>query len=94
MLFRSVPQRAGDGGRFVTGFTGERYALPEAVDALRRVRKLERTGERIVLSGADPLNLVGVIVPGARVPAIRTAVVEYTDGLAEPSAASELAMAT
>ena len=69
------------GGRFVTGFTGEQYALPDAVDALRRVRKLERTGERITLSGADPLNLVGVIVPGKRVPAIRTASVTYVDGL-------------
>ncbi|HUP85793.1 MAG TPA: DEAD/DEAH box helicase [Acidimicrobiales bacterium] len=69
------------GGRFVTGFTGEQYALPEAVDALRRVRKLERTGEVVRLSGADPLNLVGVIVPGTRVPAVRTAVVTYTDGL-------------
>jgi ATP-dependent Lhr-like helicase len=76
------------GGRFVTGFTGEQYALPEAVDALRRVRKLERSGERIALSGADPLNLVGVIVPGRRVPAIRTATVVYVDGipLDEPSA--------
>ena len=69
------------GGRFVTGFTGEQYALPQAVDALRRVRKLERTGERITLSGADPLNLVGVLVPGRRVPAIRTASVTYVDGL-------------
>lgn len=84
------------GGRFVTGFTGEQYALPDAVDALRRVRKLERTGQVVTLSGADPLNLVGVIVPGRRVPAIRTAVVQYVDGLAEPSPAAEneLAIAT
>jgi ATP-dependent Lhr-like helicase len=69
------------GGRFVTGFTGEQYALPAAVEALRRVRKLERTGEHVTLSGADPLNLVGVIVPGTRVPAIRTAAVTYVDGI-------------
>jgi ATP-dependent Lhr-like helicase len=74
------------GGRFVTGFTGEQYALPDAVDALRRVRKLERTGEVVTVSGADPLNLVGVIVPGARVPAIRTATVTYVDGAAVASA--------
>jgi ATP-dependent Lhr-like helicase len=74
------------GGRFVTGFTGEQYALPEAVDALRRVRKLERTGEVVTVCGADPLNLVGVIVPGARVPAIRTATVTYVDGAAVASA--------
>lgn len=74
------------GGRFVTGFTGEQYALPDAVDALRRVRKLERTNEVVTLCGADPLNLVGVIVPGARVPAIRTATVTYVDGAAVASA--------
>jgi ATP-dependent Lhr-like helicase len=79
------------GGRFVTGFTGEQYALPQAVEQLRRIRKIERTGEVIRLSGADPLNLVGVIVPGTRVPAVRTAVVEYTDGLAQADAATELA---
>jgi ATP-dependent Lhr-like helicase len=76
------------GGRFVTGFTGEQYALPDAVDALRRVRKLERSGEVVTLSGADPLNLVGVIVPGTRVPAIRTASVTYVDGAAVASTES------
>jgi ATP-dependent Lhr-like helicase len=70
------------GGRFVTGFTGEQYALPEAVDALRRTRRLERTGELVRLSAVDPLNLVGIIVPGARVPAVRTQTVAYRDGLA------------
>ena len=70
------------GGRFVTGFTGEQYALPEAVDALRRVRKLERTGERVTVCGADPLNLVGVIVPGDRVAAVRTTTVTFVDGVA------------
>ncbi len=70
------------GGRFVTGFSGEQYALPDAVDALRRVRKLERTGEVVTLCGADPLNLVGVVVPGARVAAVRTTTVTYVDGVA------------
>jgi ATP-dependent Lhr-like helicase len=69
------------GGRFVNGFVGEQYALPEAVDALRGVRRSERTGEMVRVSGADPLNLVGIVVPGARIPAIRTNTVRYRDGL-------------
>ncbi len=69
------------GGRFVTGFVGEQYALPEAVDGLRRVRRSERTGETVRLSATDPLNLIGVIVPGERVPAVRTRTVAYCDGL-------------
>lgn len=70
------------GGRFVTGFTGEQYALPEAVDQLRALRRAPRAGEVIVrLSAADPLNLVGILTPGPRVPAIRTNTVTYRDGL-------------
>src|SRR5262249_8347114 len=52
------------GGRFVSGFSGEQYALPHAADELTRVRKTQRTGERVVVNATDPLNLVGVIVPG------------------------------
>jgi ATP-dependent Lhr-like helicase len=76
------------GGRFVTGFTGEQYAWPGAVDALRAVRRMPRTGERIVLSAADPLNLVGILTPGARVPAGGSASVTWCDGepLSEASA--------
>lgn len=68
------------GGRFVTGFSGEQYALPTAVDHLARVRKEPRTGERVVVNATDPLNLVGVIVPGDRVTSIRTREVVYVDG--------------
>jgi ATP-dependent Lhr-like helicase len=71
------------GGRFVTGFSGEQYALPEAVDALRAIRKQDRTGETVTLSGADPLNLVGIVLPGARVPALGTNTVVYVDGVPE-----------
>jgi ATP-dependent Lhr-like helicase len=71
------------GGRFVTGFSGEQYAVPEAVDALRAVRKQERTSESLTLSGADPLNLVGVVLPGGRVPALMTNSVTYVDGVPE-----------
>ena len=68
------------GGRFVTGFTGEQFALPEAVDGLRRTRKLERSGETLHVSAVDPLNLVGIVVPGERIPALRTNTVTYRDG--------------
>jgi ATP-dependent Lhr-like helicase len=69
------------GGRFVTGFVGEQYALPEAVEALRRTRGRERTGEIVRLAAVDPLNLTGLITPGPRVPAVRGNVVTYCDGL-------------
>jgi ATP-dependent Lhr-like helicase len=69
------------GGRFVSGFVGEQYAVPEAVDALRAVRRAPRTGEVVRLSAADPLNLVGILTPGPRLPALRTNSVTYVDGL-------------
>ena len=72
------------GGRFVTGFAGEQYALPEALDELRHIRRTERKGEIVRLSAADPLNLSGVILPGKRVPAIRTNSVVFRDGLLVP----------
>jgi ATP-dependent Lhr-like helicase len=68
------------GGRFVNGFSGEQYALPEAVDVLRAVRRFQRSGETIRISAADPLNLVGIVLPGPRVPAIPTNSVTYIDG--------------
>ncbi len=55
------------GGRFVHGFTGEQFALPEAVEALRAVRRAPDETEDVVISSADPLNLIGVILPGTRV---------------------------
>ncbi|MGI8758597.1 MAG: DEAD/DEAH box helicase [Acidimicrobiales bacterium] len=72
------------GGRFVSGFSGEQYALPAAAEQLVHVRKAPRTGERVVLNATDPLNLVGVIVPGGTVPAVRTNRVTYIDGLPVP----------
>ncbi|MGH2747675.1 MAG: DEAD/DEAH box helicase [Actinomycetota bacterium] len=68
------------GGRFVTGFTGEQYALPDAIDLLRSVRRLERPRETIRISAADPLNLVGIVLPGPRVPALPKNSVTYVDG--------------
>jgi ATP-dependent helicase Lhr and Lhr-like helicase len=69
------------GGRFVSGFSGEQYALPEAVEQLSRVRRLPRTQQRVSVSATDPLNLVGLIVPGERVAALRTNQVVFMDGL-------------
>jgi ATP-dependent Lhr-like helicase len=76
------------GGRFVAGFSGEQFALPEAVDALRRVRRAHADAETVRVSAADPLNLSGIILPGARIPARAKLTVRYRDGalLAEPPA--------
>jgi len=72
------------GGHFVKGPAGEQYALPEAVEELRRIRRTSRTGQTVRLNGADPLNLVGIILPGARVTAVRTNSITYRDGLPVP----------
>jgi ATP-dependent Lhr-like helicase len=69
------------GGRFVGGFSGEQYALPAAVEQLAHVRRLPRTGERVTVNATDPLNLVGVVVPGDTVAAVRTNHVTYADGV-------------
>ena len=71
------------GGRFVGGFTGEQFALPEAVESLRAVRKQDESGAAshdIKLSASDPLNLAGVILPGPRVPAVPSNFVVFRDG--------------
>jgi ATP-dependent helicase Lhr and Lhr-like helicase len=70
------------GGRFVTGASGEQFALPEAVGVLRDTRRAPDTGSMVSVSGADPLNLVGVISPGTRVPALLSNRVLYRDGVA------------
>jgi ATP-dependent Lhr-like helicase len=69
------------GGRFVAGFAGEQYALPEAVTALRRARRTPKTGELVSISAADPLNLVGIITPGHRVPATPKNRILLRDGM-------------
>lgn len=70
------------GGRFVAGPTGEQFALPDAVARLRAVRRAERSGQPIVVSGVDPLNLVGVLVPGRRVAALSGNRIAFVDGVA------------
>jgi ATP-dependent Lhr-like helicase len=68
------------GGRFVTGFVGEQFALPEALDELRAVREPAAVPEACRVAAADPLNLVGILSPGPRVPAIVGNAVLYVDG--------------
>jgi ATP-dependent helicase Lhr and Lhr-like helicase len=70
------------GGRFVSGFLGEQFALPAAVESLRATRHQQPSGETITISAADPLNLVGIVVPGERVPANSSKVVAFRDGVA------------
>jgi len=69
------------GGRFVNGFSGEQFAHLDAVAMLREIRKRPRDGETVRLSAADPLNLVGIVLPGPRIPAVATNSVSYTDGV-------------
>ncbi len=79
------------GGRFVQAFSGQQFALPEAVDALRSVRRAPKQGEeRVTLSATDPLNLVGILTPGPRVPATAQNTVTFIDGVPQPDAAASL----
>jgi ATP-dependent Lhr-like helicase len=73
------------GGRFVAGLVGEQFALPEAVEALRALRKRSQGPETVVVAAADPLNLVGILVPGTRVPSAVHEVVAFRDGAAVES---------
>jgi len=69
------------GGRFIAGLAGEQFALPEAVGLLRQVRRREPTGVLTVISASDPLNLIGSLLPGAKVPAISGNRLLYRDGV-------------
>ena len=69
------------GGRFVAGFTGEQYAAPEAIGLLRDVRRRPTAHSYVSLSGADPLNLVGILTPGPRLPSLSGNRVLYRDGV-------------
>ena len=75
------------GGYFVGGVSGEQFALPEAIGLLRSIRKSSSSHELITLSAADPLNLQGILTPGARIPAFTANRILFRDGL--PIAALE-----
>lgn len=85
---RSLEDR-GDvrGGRFVAGFTGEQFALPEAVGLLRSIRRQPPAGGLVRVSAADPLNLAGILTPGERVVSLARNRILLRDGL--PIAALE-----
>ncbi|MCL6553570.1 MAG: DEAD/DEAH box helicase [Firmicutes bacterium] len=68
------------GGRFVAGVVGEQFALPEAVEALRALRRTPPAGEVAVVAAADPLNLVGIVLPGARVAPTADVAIAFRDG--------------
>nr|MBA3968141.1 DEAD/DEAH box helicase [Nitrospirales bacterium] len=82
------------GGRFVTGFTGEQFALPEAVESLRAVRRDVQAGaQEIRLSAADPLNLVGIILPGERISAHTSKPIFFRNGVPSADIASVVSLA-
>jgi ATP-dependent Lhr-like helicase len=69
------------GGRFVAGLAGEQFALPEAIPVLRQVRRTPPDGALVRISGADPLNLCGSLLPGDRIPALAGNRILFQDGL-------------
>jgi ATP-dependent Lhr-like helicase len=69
------------GGRFVAGFSGEQFALPDAIGLLREIRRRPASGGLISLSGADPLNLAGILTPGPKLAALTGNRLLYRDGL-------------
>jgi ATP-dependent helicase Lhr and Lhr-like helicase len=91
-VYRRLEMR-GDlrGGRIVGGFVGEQFAAPEALEALRAIRREQPDGEMLRVSACDPLNLVGIVTPGPRVPAVLGHHVLYRDGVPVPEEAGRRA---
>jgi ATP-dependent helicase Lhr and Lhr-like helicase len=87
VLRRSEARGEIRGGRFIAGLNGEQFALPEAVEALRAVRRKEAPGQYVRISACDPLNLVGILTPGPRITATFGNRILYRDGV--PVAAFE-----
>jgi ATP-dependent Lhr-like helicase len=81
-VFRRLESRGEiRGGRFVAGFSGEQFALPEAIGLLRETRRRPASGGFVSISGADPLNLVGILTPGQKLAALTGNRLLYQDGL-------------
>ena len=72
------------GGRFVSGFVGEQFARPEAVDLLRHLRRSAASAEEIEIAPADPLNLTGIVLPGARTSSLAQGSLRLVDGVPLP----------
>jgi ATP-dependent helicase Lhr and Lhr-like helicase len=77
------------GGRFVAGFPGEQFALPEAIGMLRATRRQPPADQWISVSGADPLNLVGILTPGPKLPALAANRLLYRDGIPTATLAAD-----
>ena len=71
------------GGRFIAGLSGEQFALPEAIPLLRKIRSREHDGSLVTVSATDPLNLVGILTAGSRIPAVPGSRILFVDGIAE-----------
>ena len=69
------------GGRFVSGMSGEQFALPEAVERLREIRRTPSDGRLLTIVAADPLNLVGIVTPGERIRGLRRTRIAFRDGM-------------
>jgi len=76
------------GGHFVSGFLGEQFALPVALESLRVLRDSADIAEAVVISAADPLNLVGIILPGDRISSVSGKMIELRDGVASADSAA------
>jgi ATP-dependent Lhr-like helicase len=82
LVFRRLEARGEiRGGRFVSGVSGEQFALPEAVGQLRSIRRLAGNDTLLAISASDPLNLTGLLTPGERVPALTRNRILYRDGV-------------
>lgn len=82
LTFRRLEDRGEvRGGRFVSGFIGEQFALPMAVESLRATRNAPPANELVSVSAADPLNLIGIVLPGDRVPANSGKTITFQDGV-------------
>ncbi|MBF2760781.1 MAG: DEAD/DEAH box helicase [Ectothiorhodospiraceae bacterium AqS1] len=68
-------------GHFVAGFAGEQYALPQAIETLRRLRKKNESGKFVIIDAADPLNLAGIVCPGERIRASKGVRIAILDGV-------------
>jgi ATP-dependent helicase Lhr and Lhr-like helicase len=80
-IFRRMEARGeARGGRFLSGFGGEQFALPEAVESLREMRRRGSSGGQVTVAAADPLNLIGIVAPGERIPAVPGKTVTFVRG--------------
>ena len=81
------------GGRFVNGVSGEQFALPEAINVLRKPSKREKSTRKVIISSADPLNLVGILLPGDKIKVAPHRYISFVDGVETPTEITSLPIA-